>query len=461
MLKDLRDVFGADEAGFWRFFRALNIAHPNALFTAEVQHPLHDIGEMVPETDKQGNITYQLNTRPLPTAQKIGAALPKGSGDPKRNADVAKFIEFIRMVFGPHADYELDCLAHMAQTGLRPGNMLFLMGDGHTGKTMYADGLSLMFDGACHTIPGNVLKDSFKFALLPLEGARIGQVIELPASLGPDTRAALDSLVKIVVDPSKVASTIAIEGKGTNIREVPNYVRLVVTSNFQSGLHIGEQDRRVFYIVNGINLRNSPPKDWWQNGIDPIMKDERRLASVWRYLLDRDTGKYDRTSPPPLTVEKIEAQRVGLTNPVQRHARDAIMALIAAERTLVDAKEIAVLMSAVAHNEWKNSGRKVDDRPDNGAYDFSARGSGPGTVHGELGRAFTKLAEFKSGSVRLPTVYVRKGSKLETALADEPRKVVLDHLDDDRARHPVLEEYLGVAVRGPVKPPPNGGEFDD
>lgn len=460
LMTELHETFGGDEQGFWRFFRSISQAHPACIYQGTVKHPLFDIGHMVENADAQGNTYFELNIRALPAVQKRGATMPKGSGDPKRNADVAIFLDFVNRMFGEHARYELDCIAHMAQTGLRPGNLLFLMGDGHTGKTLYADALNLMFDGGNRTIAGGKLKESTQFAFLPFEGARIGQILELPAELSKDTKAALDSIVKIMVDASRKDATFPVEGKGKDIREVPNYVRLVITSNFQGALYIGEHDRRMFYVINGITGRNPPPTEWWAK-VNPVMKEERRLASIWRYLLDRDTGDYDRTSPPPVTNAKKDAQRSSIHNPVQRHARDAVSALIAAGRLLVDTKEMGALMTAVAHNEWENSGHQTDDRPD-GKYDLLKSGAAPGLIVAELGLAFTKLAQFKSGSVRLPTIYVRKGAPEEIGLDGAGRELVLRRLEDDRSRHPLREDHLGEAVRGPVNPPtPGADDFPD
>ena len=56
-------------------------------------------------------------------------------------------LQFVQCIFGKYTRYELDTLAYMVQTGKRPAHMLFLVGDQGTGKSLYAQMLTVMFDG--------------------------------------------------------------------------------------------------------------------------------------------------------------------------------------------------------------------------------------------------------------------------------------------------------------------------
>ena len=457
VLKELHEIFGGDDIGFWRFFRALNAAHPTCIFRALVKNPLVDIGEMVECMDKQGNSYYELNTLALPAVQKMGAALPKGSCSPKNNADVALILKFMEATFCEFVDFELDTIAFMAQKKKRVGNGLILHGDPGVGKSAYCEILSGLFNspGEANYIPGNILKaDDRAFAMTALEGARILELREIPSKWTASAKAGFESLYKQVIDSSVAGDTVKIEAKGKDARAVPNYARLVATTNNMDAFEISAQDRRLFYVSSGIRTENMPTKAWWAD-LHAVLNEPKRIACFWRYLLDRDVERFNHHQTPPVTRAKLAQQVTTIENPASRHMRVVVMALSAAGRRLVDSAEIKTLMHAAAVNEAKNTKRRVDDRD---AY--TNDGLRMGTVKEAflfLQTRYPVLREMRTGKARLGTMYAVSGDLADT-LADANNRELTAALDDDRERHRLSEDHWPTGYEGPVRPDANGAD---
>ena len=456
--------------GMWQFLTDLQIAHPNAFYFDECHHPLYDIGHMIPEKDAQGNTQYKVNMRPLPEAQKIARRMPVGSGN--IHPDTLTVLDYTGRIFGrdestgaesEELQYELDTLAFMLQTGRRPGNMLTLQGDSGTGKSVYSSMLSLMFDGAKakNSIPGSSLADesAARFAWGPAEGARIVQIQELPATKTKVAAALLDSKIKTIVDASEAGDFISIEAKGKDARMIENHARLVITTNFEGTVDIGEQDRRNFYMVNRITKENRPHIGWWRDVLEPITQNTARIAHFIRYLMDRQIGSYNPNAAPPISDGKAQQQRMGITEPAKRFMHDAVRAFTLAGRSVIELREVLDLMAAASRNEYENLDHKTDEPL---IFTTGVKGNVTAGVFKILQKAFSQLDPKKMRTEKKRwTIYVRDASPDADMLREARRDDVLDALDRDRRDHPLRPEFLPKVARGPVTPPPIGGEFDD
>lgn len=455
--------------GLWQFLTDLKVAHPNVFYVDECQHPLYDIGHMIPEKDAQGNTKYKVNLRPLPEAQKIARRLPVGSGN--TNPDTRTVLDYIGRIFGRNEStgseseelqYELDTLAYMLKTGRRPGNMLILQGDSGTGKSVYSSMLSLIFDGAKakNLIPGSSLADesAARFAWTPLDGARILQMQELPATKSKTAAAILDSKIKTIVDASEAGDFVSIEAKGKDARMVENHVRVVVTTNLEGAVDIGEQDRRIFYVENRITRANRPGIEWWRSVVEPVTKNTARIAHFIRFLMDRDIGDYDPNAAPPVSDGKAQQQRMGITEPAKRFMHDAVRAFTLAGRSVVELREFLDLMEAASLNEYENLDRKSDEPQ---KFHAGVKGNVTVNVLKILQKAFTPLdpKTMRTKSKRW-TLYVRNASLDAATLNEAHRDDVIDALEKDKLDHPMRPEYLPKAARGPVRVP-IGDNFPD
>jgi hypothetical protein len=187
LVEDLADHFGGNDAGFWDFIRALKEyeATRRCFYIGETRNPNYERGAIVPEPQPDGNPTFLLNMRFQSPVIRFARNPPKNQA--RAAADLETLLEFMTRVFGPkHVEYELDTLAFMAQTGRRPGHMLFLTGDHGVGKSIYSAMQVSMFDGTGHLQGGQIdgtklmSEASRRFALAGVEGCRIISVKELP-----------------------------------------------------------------------------------------------------------------------------------------------------------------------------------------------------------------------------------------------------------------------------------------
>ncbi len=128
-----------------KFLSDLHHYYPECFYAGETKHPAFERGDIVDEPQQDGSVTRLINMRFLSNTIRHGR---KPDPDPQRSqADVLFIIDFVKRIFGKHADYELDTLAYMAQSNDRPGSMLFLVGDSGVGKSLWMNLQMTLFDG--------------------------------------------------------------------------------------------------------------------------------------------------------------------------------------------------------------------------------------------------------------------------------------------------------------------------
>lgn len=362
LVRDLNAEFGPKKPGFWEFMRDTRAKWPEAFYYAETKNPLHEFGHIVVEHDEDSDRkTYLLNMRHI--SATIRKATQKDP-DPKRSArDVKTILEFMTRLFGKLADYELDTIAYMAQTGKRPGSMLFLIGDTGVGKSTYTQLLVRMFNGSrpdqMGTVDGAkvVNESSARFAFAKVEGCRIVSIKELPKG-GRNNSAILrqvTSSIKQMVDAGPEGDYFSIEDKGQSISLVRNFARIIASSNHADSIEVETGDRRIFMVVSGINQENKPEEEYYQALVE-IINEPERLAAFYRYLLTRDISRYSVNAPPPVSLAKAEAQTLKVESAVERHMRAAVAWFEASDRDAFDAEDLAEAMTKCSVNEAQNLG---------------------------------------------------------------------------------------------------------
>jgi hypothetical protein len=441
LIEDLQDTgrYKAGENGFWDFIRDMRKAYPGCFYTGTTRHPGHARGEIVEEEKPDGSFLRELNMRFQ--SPVIRAASREGyPHNPKQaREDLSHILDFVGRVFGEHAEYELDTLAYMAQTGKRPGHMLFLVGEKGVGKSIYSHMLVSMFDGMGKDMGGQIdgtklmSESSRRFVMAGVEGARIISVKELPDGTTPANMAAVTSVLKQMVDPGPDGDYIQVEAKFVNSKTIQNFARIISTSNYANAILVEPGDRRIFYVACGITEENRPDADYYGD-LTRITKNPERLATFWRYLEHRDISRYQVAKAPPASIAKQEAELASIVNPMDRHLMAALECLRYAGRSLFDAKELADVMTAMSENENRNTQGAVDDRKE---YEFGSGGAGL-TVAKRLGRVAIKVAALKSDGARLPTIYGFRTAKPQVEkLASAGRNTILDALDRDHEKHPL------------------------
>ncbi len=473
ILPDVHAEWGKTLDAMWQFMRELEKAYPEVFYTAETQHPLYDVGDMVSVIDAQGNETNLLNVRPSPEAQKLAKALSKGDGN--NHPDTLIILDFMSRIFGLDPvtklegvllKYEIDTVAWMLQTNKRPGNMLMLQGDPGCGKSVYCNMHCLILDGKDkHTISGTNLanESAARFAWSPLVGARSLYLTELQGQrdLSKVCLGSLDSKLKQLIDATNEGDSISIEFKHQDTKMVENHARIIASSNHQETLSIDDQDRRVFYMPIGITQENRPPLDWWEN-LRLITENPKRLKWFVRFLLDRDVSAYNENAAPPVTDGKLQQQRLLISDLPERHVVDALRTLKNAGRVIVELDEILTLMTAARFNEYGKSQDEDLPAPEHYVAAFGREGNVNKRVFKRITQKFELLDRDKMRTRdKRWTVYVRKDYKSASVMAHADRGTVLDALENDRADHPILEQHMPAHVRGPVTPPAKGIEDFD
>jgi hypothetical protein len=454
LIEELHDCGRYDhkETGFWNFVRDMRKGFPHVFYTGLTRHPGHARGEIVEEDNPDGSVTRELNMRYQSPVILAAGSPPK---NPKQaREDLSLLLDFTHRIFGEHADYELDTLAYMAQTTKRPGHMLFLVGEKGMGKSIYTNMLVSMFDGIGKDMGGAIdgtklmSEASRRFVMAKIEGCRIISVKELPDGTTPANMAAVTSVLKQMVDPGPDGDYIQIEAKFKDGASIQNFARIVSTSNYQNAILVEENDRRIFYVSCGITSDNRPGGDFYGD-VTAITKSPSRLATFWRYLLERDISRYEVAKAPPVSLAKQEAELAGLTNPVDRHFMAALECLRRAKRSIFDAQELAEVMTAMSENEHRNTQGAVDERKE---YDFSGGGASL-SVGKRLTRFTVRVASLKSDGARLPTIYgFKTARKVTDKLASASRNAILDALDDDRGRNPLSADHPWAVYAGPTRP---------
>lgn len=430
-----------DEAGMWDFVRHLRRERGGIFYAGETMHPNFDRGEIVVEKNPDGTTTQKLNKRFLSPVIRFARKPPKNPV--QAAADLEFLLQFIRRLIGPDADYELDTLAYMVQTGKRPGNLLFLVGEPGVGKSTYVQILVSMFDGVGKDVGGQIdgtklmADSSRRFALAKIQGCRIISIKELPEGASATQMAQIVSTTKQLVSVGSEADYIQIEKKGKDSGSIENYGRVVITSNYEAALRVEQNDRRIFYVRCNISMADRPPEAFYVT-LNEILNNPERLATLYRYLQDaRDIRGYNPAAAPPVSDAKLEMQILEMANPAERHVAAAFESLVKAGRSIFDARELSEIASNMSDNEYRNKNDGADDRRE---YDFQApKGQEQAALRYFAGRV-TKLPSMKidNGRKRLSTMYVVNDAPGAARLVTgADRQTVLNALDRDRDRHPL------------------------
>ncbi|RTL25621.1 MAG: hypothetical protein EKK49_19685 [Rhodocyclaceae bacterium] len=441
--------------------RELKKVSPKSFFDGQTLHPNYDRGEIVVETNPDGTTVQKLNMRFQ--SQTIRYARDPAADPRREREDTETMLEFIRRVFGELAEYELDTLAHMAKTGKRPGNLLFLVGDSGVGKSTYVLLLRTMFDGIGRNTGGQINGNSLvndgarRFAMGGIEGCRIISVRELPEGASPTAMAQITSILKQFVDISGDADFVPIEKKGKDSQTVENFGRFVIASNYETALKVEKNDRRILYVRCGITIDNKPLQAYYDR-VNAVIETPERLAALYRYLRDeRDIRGYNPAKAPPVSNAKLQAQILDMPNPAERHFAATFELLVASGRGIFDLREFADLASDMSENECRNSSGGVDDRK---RYDLRAPSGQEQAALQYLAGRTTKLKSFKTpdGKGRLPTIYVVNGTDAAKRITGAGRRDVLDALERDRERHRLVEQHPLPAFAYPLKPEDEDGD---
>lgn len=446
--------YPANKKGMWNFVRDLNKQHPEVFYTGETLHPNFDRGEMIEEVEPNGNKLFEVNMRFLSPVIRAAQRLEK-SITPEQlrqgREDADRVVEFIGRVFGDHARFELDTLAYMAQTGRRPGHMLFLVGEMGVGKSIYANMLVSMFDGIGRDVGGQIdgtkltSEAARRFALARVEGCRIINVKELPEGTNSTNMVAITSSLKQIVDPGPDGEFFLIEKKGQDSKMVRNFARIITTSNYKNSLAVEENDRRIFYVNCGIDMENKPVPQYYSDLIE-VTTNPERLAGFYRWLLARDVAHYDVAKAPPVSSEKREAIVASMTNPWERHMLAAIELLKHSGRSLFSSRELESLMTAMSDNEFSNTNGEVDDRR---KYDF---GTKPMLLK-RLGRYAEKIGRPRIEGVRCGTLYrIKPHQGQHDHVLDMSDLSQLEALKLDQERHPLTRAHPFQIYVGPTTP---------
>ncbi|WP_187272383.1 DUF5906 domain-containing protein [Methylobacterium sp. WL9] len=455
--------YSPTEKGFWEFVRDLRRNHPQMFFDGTTLDPRHPRGAVVPEQNPDGPPTLRLNMRFQSPIIRLAEKPPRNPEQAKE--DLELWLDFVGRLFGPDADYELDTLAYMVQTGNRPGNFLYMVGDPGVGKTSHIQIQAALFDGLGRNqgaIDGTKLvsEGSRRFALAGIEGRRVVSIQELPDNISATARSQITATLKQVVDIGGGGDYIQIERKGKDIMTIPNHARICVSTNYENALPIEQNDRRCFYVRCNITAADKPSSAFYER-LAAVGKSPERLAALWRYLEARSILDYDPAKPPPLSHAKLEAQIAGIDNPAKRHVMAALELLKAHGREMTDMRELAAIASRMSENEYQNSDSALDCREN---YDFQGAGAGLQEALRHLQAEAVKVGVGKDGRgykvdggrKRLSIIYAFKGTPVLKRLAGADRADVLDALDRDRAQHPLSDRHPLRAFAGPREPEDEG-----
>ena len=356
------DTYPRDKVGLANFLRDMRALRPDSFFDDTTLDPGTEQGDTVIE-ELDGHRRRLLNLRRQSSAILLGRLPTK---NPKRDKeDVDTILRLVERMFGKHADFELDTLAYMAQTGDRPGSMLFLVGDKGVGKSVYVEMLIYLFDGVSSRGKGYVdgakiaNESSRRFAYAKIEGCRILSHRELPKGMKASAMAEMTAQFKVLCDRSIAGDVIYVEEKGVPLHPIRNVCRVIVSSNHSDAIEVEEGDRRIFFIDSGITVSNRFSEAFYKEFI-AITTDPARLAAFWRYLLARDIGDYSAYTAPPVTREKLRRQIMSQT-PTRRHFHAAIALLNASKREATTNRELKEIMWRMSVTEHENSGGAIDD----------------------------------------------------------------------------------------------------
>ncbi len=339
LLEDLHAAFGTGEDRLFRLLRALKARHPLTFYQCATKHPEYDEGAIVPNADDPSKLKGMLNLRQQSQA-RVAAR------NTRRNArladmDVAIFRDFVRRAFGDkdctasegiYEKFFLDTLAHMAQTGQRPGCLFLLVGDQGVGKSILVEILSALFDGTgpgmgCRINGASLVNESSRrFIFDGIEGCQIISIQEMPKNARSTDQNAILSHIKQAVDAGPGGDWLQVEGKNKPLRYIRNHGLIIITTNYQNALEVEEQDRRTFYAPFRITKANHPGASFYKRLLD-LKNDPERLAAVWQFLERRDISGYRVADAPPTSSEKFALQMAGISDDAERHIEIALRTL--------------------------------------------------------------------------------------------------------------------------------------
>lgn len=451
LVGDLHEIdgYGIAKVGFANFLRDLHNEHPDVWFQSETKHPAYEKGEIITEEQPDGNVKRMVNMRYL--SQAIRHARKPDPNPEQSQKDVRHILDFIKKLMGEELyQYELDTLAYMAQTGDRPGSLLFIVGDSGIGKSLWMNLLMAMFDGIgpeqSGIIDGSKLhnENARRFIFGQTEGCRILSIRELPEGSTSRDMAAITAQLKQIVDPGPEGDYITVEAKGINPRPTRNFARVLISSNYANAIHVEQHDRRIFYVQAQLTIETKPDAEYY-NTLVSISQDPSRLAAFWRYLLSRDINNYSRYTSPPVSQAKAERIIAEIDSPYRRHAMAAMELLRLSDRTLFDTEEFAEILTELSLREHLNSGGespKIEyDRNRNGKAmpEFMA------AVKSIRTNEAVKLErKMRSAKVRPPQIYVMAKAFVNIpSLMELPKEKLLDAIED--------EYYRGVVSDHPWK----------
>lgn len=454
---DLHREYGPKEEGFYAFvqdlwaeYRTSSDLDKNCWFDGEILDPTRDFGEIVVErhADKNGIVDMRINR--WHKSAIIREAMRNGGRDPnpaKSEYYVRVVKGLVKAIFGDLADYEFDTLAYMAQTGKRPGSMLFLVGEPGVGKSTYTNILTWIFNGRLQEQMGAVEgakmtnEQSRRFALADVEGCRIITIKEMPEGKGTNVNVLkqVTADLKRMVDPGAEGDYFAIEKKGKDVRQVKNHSRVLMSSNHNDAIEIEANDRRIFMVDSEITIENKPDAEWYAELNDVIgteTKDNSGLAAFFRWLLARDISHYSRNRPPPVSPAKQQSIVARLKDPTARHARAALEWLRANKREIFTVNELSDLMTRCATAEAKTTGdddlifdyRKLTDR-NSTKMDRLRMANTMRQVSSVVRPLKERKIKNRDGSWdRLPTSYVYRGDDRRFVELEEMRAIDFERL---------------------------------
>lgn len=448
LLLELHAVYGEKKTGLPDFLRDLQRAYPFAFFAREIRDPKLKYGEVAEQYDTSGNPDGALNVRQRSQAQNAADKTRRNPALARQDRD--HFLDFFRRGFGDGqaAEWLLNTLAYMVQTGKRPGHMLVIEGEPEVGKSLFVEMLIALFDGTGPHVRGRIdgaklmNEAALRFLFGQIEGSRIVSIKELPEGSGREKTAALISTVKQMVDAGSGGEYIDVERKGVDSRSIENHGYIIATTNYENVIPIEEGDRRIMPVRFRITQANRPDQVFYAR-LGAILADPERLAAIWDYLALHDIRGYRADAPPPVTSEKASAQYLNMM-PAVRHMAVAIDTLIHNGRLVVTLADIVSAMNWSARfddGDWDGGGDLYRAGNPVGVND---RTGGPGPV---LRKALDYLGdkarkrETKVGrgrdQKRAPTVYALKGCTVP--IEDMQWAELSELLERDRARHPVRE----------------------
>lgn len=400
---------------------------------------LHHYGEIITENDKNERTSLRLlNNGGFSKIVELAM-----SDDPLQGATIKQIMTLMETTMGVDADYELDTLAYMAQTGKRPGNALYFWGEKGNGKTVYAEYVSALFDTEKREIGGENLINPgahrFLFSSLQM-GSRVVIVTEMVKPTRRDIQAlnAISSMFKKRIDAGAGGDWVPFEDKGKPIVSGRNLTRYIFLSNYPDCILIEQDDRRLFMVKNPLPF--SPETTKWVGELQRGgLVDIRNMALFWRHLLSRNISSYDPFEAPPMTQAKQDAI-FGNMHAHFRHVTGACRWLQASGRTVFQFEELMQLMEKCQEAERANGHINKDADPANyigqsQAIKASVGGFMKGMIeHGKLHKV--------SRTVRLGDVVERITCycftrDMEQAIGEWPAGDLKNRIARDRVEHAI------------------------